>query len=206
MAAAQVSATQAKADYERFKDLQAQGFISAAELERRSSTWKAADAQLAQARAQADVQINQSGYSRLLAPAAGVVTAVDAEPGTVLATGATVLRLAHAGPRDVVFAVPEDTVDGLRALRGKPGLLTVKLWGRPEAAEGHACARWPLRPTRRPAPSWSRPTWATRASTSGQTASVSLPLPVLDGLMRLPLSALLQQNNRTVVWVLDPAR
>ncbi|MBT9488795.1 MAG: efflux RND transporter periplasmic adaptor subunit [Rubrivivax sp.] len=203
VAAAQVSATQAKADYERFKDLQAQGFISAAELERRSSTWKAADAQLAQARAQADVQINQSGYSRLLAPAAGVVTAVDAEPGTVLATGASVLRLAHAGPRDVVFAVPEDNVDGLRALRGKPGLLTVKLWGRPE----------PLKATVREVAAAADPTTRTflvKADLGearvdlGQTASVSLPLPVLDGLVRLPLSALLQQNNRTVVWVLDP--
>ncbi len=203
VAAAQVSATQAKADYERFKDLQAQGFISAAELERRSSTWKAADAQLAQARAQADVQINQSGYSRLLAPAAGVVTGVDAEPGTVLATGATVLRLAHAGPRDVVFAVPEDNVDGLRTLRGKPGLLTVTLWGRAE----------PLKATVREVAAAADPTTRTflvKADLGearvdlGQTASVSLPLPVMDGLIRLPLSALLQQNNRTVVWVLDP--
>ena len=44
---------QSSADFKRFKDLREQGFISAAELERRESGLKAAQEQLAQARAQA---------------------------------------------------------------------------------------------------------------------------------------------------------
>jgi RND family efflux transporter MFP subunit len=202
--AAEVSATQAKADLDRFRELHAQGFISAAELERRGSTFRSADAQLAQARAQADVQVNQSGYSRLLAPAAGVVTAVEAEPGAVLAVGASVLRLAHAGPRDVVFAVPEDTVDGIRALRGKAGALSARLWGRSELLKASvrevAAAADPV--TR---------TFLVKADLGearvdlGQTAAVTVPLPALDGVVRLPLSALLQQQQRTVVWLLDAA-
>ena len=45
-----------------------------------------------------------------MADASGVVTAVDAEPGQVLAAGSPVVRIAQDGPRDIVFSVPEDKV------------------------------------------------------------------------------------------------
>jgi membrane fusion protein, multidrug efflux system len=202
--AAEASAVQARADHQRFQALHAQGFISAAELERRSTTLRAAEAQLAQARAQGAVQGNQAGYSRLLAPAAGVVLATEAEPGTVLATGSPVLRLAHAGPRDVVFAVPEDRVDALRALRGRPQALTVRLWGRPDALPATvrevAAAADPATRTFQ-----VKADLGAAAVDLGQTASVTVPVPSVDGVLRLPLSALAEQGGRTVVWVLDPA-
>jgi multidrug efflux system membrane fusion protein len=47
------------------------------------------------------------------------VVAVDAEPGTVLAAGTPVLRLAHDGPRDAVFSVPEDRAADMRAAAGQ---------------------------------------------------------------------------------------
>ena len=50
------------------------------------------------------MQNNQAGYGALRAPTAGVVTAVEAEAGTVLTSGAPVLKLAHDGPRDAVFS------------------------------------------------------------------------------------------------------
>ncbi len=75
------------------------------------------------------MQGNQAGYSTLLADASGVVTAVDLEPGMVAAAGTPVLRLAHNGPRDVVFAVPEDKVGMIKALAGQPGRFKVRLWG-----------------------------------------------------------------------------
>jgi RND family efflux transporter MFP subunit len=117
VAAARTNRDQAGADYKRFVDLQRQGFISAAELERRDSAFKAAQAQLEQAKAQADVQVNQAGYAQLRADAAGVVTGVDAEPGQVVAAGTPVLRVAQDGPRDIVFAVPEDQVAAVRPRR-----------------------------------------------------------------------------------------
>ena len=75
------------------------------------------------------MQGNQAAYSALVGAATGVVTAVEAEPGAVLAAGAPVVRLAHDGPRDVVFAVPEDGLEGMRPLRGKAGALQVRPWG-----------------------------------------------------------------------------
>jgi RND family efflux transporter MFP subunit len=202
--AADVAAQQAKADFDRYKDLQAQGFIGSAELQRRETSWQAAQAQLAQAQAQAAVQGNQAAYSQLLAPADGVITGVDAEPGTVLATGASVLRLAHAGPRDAVFAVPEDTVASLRGLLGRPGVLQVRLWGRNETLPAT------LREVAAAADPATR-TFLVKADLGaavvelGQTANVVVPLPPSPGLTRLPLSALLQHKGQTVVWLLDPA-
>ncbi|RVT54143.1 efflux RND transporter periplasmic adaptor subunit [Rubrivivax albus] len=203
VAAAEVNATQAAADLRRFRDLQAQGFISAAELQRRETTAQAAEAQLAQARAQAAVQGNQAGYGTLLAPAAGVVTATDAEPGTVLAAGQGVLRLAHAGPRDAVFSVPEDEVDGVRRLQGRTGALRVRGWGRdtdwPATVREVAAAADPATRT-----FLVKADLGAAPADLGQTATVALPLPPRDGLIRLPLSAVRELGGRTVVWQLDP--
>lgn len=193
----------AAADYQRFKALKDQNFISGAELERRETALKAADAQLAQATAQASSQGNQTGYTRLLTDVAGVITAVDAEPGQVLAAGAPVLRLAQDGPRDVLFAVPEDKVAAMQ-----PGSrVTVRPWQMSTSLAGVvrevAASADPV--TRTFAIKVSLP--ANSALALGSTVSV-LP-QALDRsgtpVIKLPTSALLQSGASTVVWVLDAA-
>lgn len=200
--AAQTNQALAAADLKRYRDLRDQGFIGAAELDRREAALKAQQAQLDQALAQAGVQGNQADYAALVAPAAGVVTAVDAEPGTVLAAGTPVLRLAHDGPRDVVFSVPEDGAAGMRAAVGKPGALQVRAWG--------ATSTWPatVREVAAAADPMTR-TFLVKADVGaaalqlGQTATVLAPLPSRDGVVRLPLAALMQQQGATAVWLLD---
>ena len=64
------------------------------------------------------MQGNQAAYAALVADVPGVITAVEGEPGMVVAAGSWVVRLAHDGPRDVVFAVPEDKVELLRHAAG----------------------------------------------------------------------------------------
>lgn len=98
----------AEANARRFRTLRAQNFISAAEMERYEANLKAAQASLDQARAQLSSQSNQENYTQLLADADGVVTAVEAEPGQVVAAGTPVVRIAQDGARDAVFSVPED--------------------------------------------------------------------------------------------------
>jgi RND family efflux transporter MFP subunit len=202
---AQVNHDQAAADFKRFQELHQQGFISAAELERRESQLKAAHAQLDQARAQADVQRNQAAYSALTATASGVITAVDAEVGAVLGAGTPVLRLAHDGARDVVFAVPEDGVAGMRALLGKPGGVKVRPWG--AAAE--------LKATVREVAAAADPVTRTfqvkadlgsnAALQLGQTLTAVVELPRTNGITKLPLAAVMQQQGQTAVWLLDKA-
>lgn len=202
VAAARSNRDQAGADFKRFVELQQKGFISVAELERRDAVFKAAQAQLDQARAQADVQVNQAGYAQLLADAAGVITGVDAEPGMVLAAGSSVVRVALDGPRDVVFAVPEDQVNPLRAAAARPGALKLRLWGSdrvvPVALREVAASADPV--TR---------TFVVKADVGradvklGQSATVLLDLPLRQGVMKLPLSAVFEQQGQAMVWLLD---
>ena len=203
--AARVNHEQALADFKRFKELRDQGFISTAELERRETSMRAAQAQLDQAQAQAGVQVNQARYTTLVADVSGVITAIEAEPGAVLSSGATVLRLAQDGPRDVVFSVPEDQVSALRALQDRAGALQVRMWG----AEGA-----PMAATVREVAAAADPatrTFVVKADIGkaavrlGQTATVSIALPATPGVIKLPLATVFEQQGKSSVWLLDKA-
>lgn len=200
--AAQSAYELAAAEVKRYRELREQGYISGLELDRRETTLLAQKAQFDQARAQAGVQGNQVAYAALVAPASGVVTAVEAEPGAVLGAGVPVLRLAHDGPRDVVFAVPEDGLAGMRLLQGKAGALQVRPWGStatlPAAVRELAAVADPA--TR---------TFLVKADIGsaplqlGQTVTVLLDLPRREGVTKLPLAAVMQHQGRTAVWLLD---
>lgn len=202
--AAEVQRTQADAEFKRFKELRDQGFISGLELERRESALKAAQAQVEQAQAQLSLQASQTGHTVLTAMTSGVVTSVDAEPGMVLAAGMPVLRLAHDGPRDAVFSVPEDRVDAVRALLGKPGALRLRLWGAsdeamPVTVRELAAAADPM--TR---------TYLVKADVGtapvrlGQTATVLVAAPVSSSI-KLPLNTVFGQAGQSAVWLVDRA-
>jgi RND family efflux transporter MFP subunit len=202
--AAQTNYELAAAEFKRYKELRDQGFIGALDLERREAALKAQKAALDQARAQAQMQSNQAGYGVLLAPVAGVVVGVDAEVGAVLSAGATVVRLAHDGPRDAVFAVPEDQLPAMRALQGKAGALKLLPWGAtaalPATVREVAAAADPATRT-----FLVKADLGSAALQLGQTASVVIDLPRQPGVSKLPLSAVTQQQGQTAVWVLDRA-
>ena len=202
VAAAQTNFDQLAADYKRFKELRDQGFIGAAELDRREAAMKTARAQLDQAKAQAAVQGNQAAYASLVADAPGVVTAVEAEPGQVVSAGAPVVRLAHDGPRDAVFSVPEDRVGTLRQLLNQAGAVTLEPWGNGEPAKATvrevAAAADPV--TR---------TFLVKADVGsapvrlGQTANIRIESKPIAGVIRLPLTAVAEAKGQTVVWLFD---
>ncbi|MGZ5241779.1 MAG: efflux RND transporter periplasmic adaptor subunit [Caldimonas sp.] len=201
---AAVNLQQAEADFKRYRDLRNQGFISGAELERRETMLKVASAQLAQARAQSGVQANQAGYSALTADASGVITGVDAEPGMVVAAGTSVLRLAHDGPRDVVFSVPEDKVGLIQAIAARGGSVKVRLWS---STAGELAAT--VREVSAAADPATR-TFLVKADLGagdaarlGQTATVAVDAPRLAGVARVPLSALKEDHGESTVWIVD---
>lgn len=219
-AQAQVSAAQtqrdlAAADLKRFQELLAQGFVSGAEIERRQATLQSADASLRQARAQGAVQGNQASYARLLADGAGVVVAVEAEVGQVVAAGAPVVRLARDGARDVVFAVPEDRLTQLRVGQAAQ----VRLWA--GAPNGPVGAATPLDAVVREVAASADPVTRTyqvklalpegAAAPLGATAYVTLVPPPggPTAVIKLPTSALMRSDagdrSGSAVWVFDAA-
>ena len=204
--AAQAQLALSEAEFKRYKELREQGFISGLELERRETALKAARSQAEQAAAQAGVQANQSGYAVLVADVSGIVTAVDAEPGAVLAAGTPVLRLAHDGPRDAVFSVPEDRASAMRALLGKPGALKLRAWGDdrqllPATVREVAASADPMTRT-----FLVKADIGATALRLGQTATVLIDAPTVAGVIKLPLAAVFEQGGQSTVWLVDPAK
>ncbi len=203
VAAAQTNRDLAAADFKRFAALKDQNFISGAELERRETTLKAAQAQLDQAQAQLSSQGNQARYATLVADVAGVVTAVEAEPGQVVAAGAPVVRIAQDGARDVVFSVPEDKIAAIR-----PGSdVSVRVWAESRTLSGKvrevAASADPVTRTFpvkvsidvKEAPPLGATVYVSPASLSAAGTPV----------IKLPTSALRQDGRASAVWVLDKA-
>lgn len=201
LSAAATNRDLAAADFKRFQALREQNFISGAELERRETAYKAAQAQYEQAQAQLASQGNQARYTSLVADVSGVITAVEAEAGQVVSAGTPVVRIAAEGPRDVVFAVPEDKVAALR-----PGTdVAVRLWAgngelqgriREVAASADPVTRtYPVKVSLEPR---ARPPL-------GATVTV---MPQALGhagaqVIKIPTSALRQEGKGSAVWVLE---
>lgn len=193
----------AAADLKRFKELREQNFISGAELERREAALKAAQAQVDQAQAQVNGQTNQVAYTALLADAAGVVTALEAEAGQVVAAGSPVVRIARDGPRDIVFAVAEDKVGAVRV----GSTAEVRAWG--TAA--------PIKAVVREVAASADPvtrTFTIKASLpSGDAMALGTTVSVRPQafehsamqVIKLPTSAIRQEAGKAAVWLLDEA-
>jgi membrane fusion protein, multidrug efflux system len=200
LSAAQTQRDQAAADFKRFSALKDQNFISGAELERRDTALKAAQAQLEQAQAQLGNVGNQAAYTRLVASMSGVVTAVEAEAGQVVSAGAPVVRVAQDGPRDVVINVPEDRRDTVplgTEVRIKP-------WADQDALTARV----------REVAAAADPATRTYAVKLGLDAGVNLPLgstvtvvppsPVAGiKAIKLPTSAVFEAQQASHVWLLD---
>ncbi|PIC00532.1 efflux RND transporter periplasmic adaptor subunit [Caulobacter sp. X] len=105
--AARARALQTASDERRLRGLVAAGAVSAIAYDQAKAAADAAKAQLDAAEAQARVTRNAAGYAVLTADADGVVVETLAEPGQVVAAGQTVVRLAHAGPREATISLPE---------------------------------------------------------------------------------------------------
>lgn len=209
-AQAQVRAAQsqrdlAAADFKRFEALKAQNFISSAELERREAGLKAADAALSQAKAQFQAQSNQASYARLTASHAGVVTAVEAEAGQVVSAGQPVLRLAHDGPRDAVFAVSESAIMAIRM--GQPMQATVLSTGQTVQGTVREMAASADPVTRTFMVKLALASSSTSALPLGASLNVQAPqdASAWGAAIKLPTSALRQEGQGTAVWLLDEA-
>lgn len=126
--AARARARQALDDEARYRDLVAEGAISASAYEQLKAAADSAKAQLSAAEAQYDAARNAAGYALLVADADGIVVDTLAEPGQVVSAGQVVVRLAHAGPREAIVQLPET----LRPQLGAPALAT--LYGNPHAS------------------------------------------------------------------------
>jgi multidrug efflux system membrane fusion protein len=201
LGAAESNLELAKAELARYKDLREKNFVSQAVLDSKETAYRSARATRDQAAAALRTQRNQTGYGNLVADVDGVVTGIDAETGQVVAAGTPVVRLAQLGEKEVVISIPEDQVDALR----KVSDVTVRTWANPdEALPGKLRELSPVADT------------ATRTYTAkislpkapedvrlGMTAYVTLSANGGTPMLKVPLTALVQNQGASAVWVVE---
>jgi len=202
-AAAQTELAQQLADLARFESLLQQGFISQAEFDRRRNAVDLARARVDEVRSVQRSSRNQLDYAAIRADEAGIVTAVEAQRGQVVAAGQPVLRLAPSGAREVAVTVAESRLAALQAAQD----LSVSL----SAVPGRVY-KGSLREVSPVADPATR-TYAARialldadeAMRLGMTARVTARGAAQPALA-VPLTALYRQGGKTAVWVVDPTR
>jgi multidrug efflux system membrane fusion protein len=202
--AAETSRDLADAELKRYRELRRQNFVSQAVLDQRESAYKSAQANVEAARASYRSQSNQAGYASLVADIAGVVTAIDAEAGQVVAAGTPVVRVARTDEKEVIFGVPEDQVEQLRKLSE----VTVRLWADPEHPfKGTIREVSPVADpaTRTYAFKVALPAAVTQAKL-GMTAVAQFESRSKEPRIKVPLTALYHEKNATSVWVVEKER
>ncbi len=203
LVSAQSALTLAEADLLRQKALLDLGHIARAQYDK-------FDAQLRNARAQADAasaqlreRANASSYALLVSDQDGVVTAVEAEAGQVVAAGQTVVRIAKQDERELAITVPESQI----SLMDASTAVFVSPWSAPDlrvagrvreiaAAADPATRTFRVRIALPDAPQGLR---------LGMTASVAIDR-TLDARMSIPLTAKVDRGESAIVWVVDPAK
>ena len=119
-AAAQTDATLAASTLERYRQLQTEKSVSPQEMDEVAQRAGAASARLEAVRAQTEAARAQEsgahtmlGYSRLVAPFAGVVTARMADPGTLASPGVPLLQVDQAGALQLQATVDESAIGAI---------------------------------------------------------------------------------------------
>lgn len=202
VAAARASVVQTEADEQRYAKLVSNGWASRQRYEQAKAALDTAEAKLATAEADARVAENEATYSVLVADAGGTVVETVGEPGQVVSAGQTVVRIAKAGPREAVVALPEtirpaiDSVAEASVYGASDGRrYTARLRQLSDAADAQTRtyeARYVLDGEAAAAP-------------LGATVTIRLASPTGEPEVQVPLGAVLDDGRKTGVWILDSA-
>src|SRR5215468_5718295 len=135
---------QAAAAETRAKDLRAKGWTTDAQLDSAKAAADEARARLNHAERSVELTKNSLSYATLAADTRGVVTATLIEPGQVVASGQSAIRVARLGEKEALVAIPETLLG-----RAKTGAATVTLWS--EANKKYAAKLREVAPSADPA-------------------------------------------------------
>ena len=201
LAAAQGQLTYARGDFDRQRQLLANGHTPRARFDQSQNALQSAQSQVDNAEAQLRIARDRVSWTTLEADAPGTVTARGAEPGEVVQAGQMIVRLARQGGRDAVFDVPA------QLLRSAPGEseITVRLTDDPSVtATGRvreiAPQADPVTRTFEVKVGLSDPPQAMRL---GATVTGSVKLES-EPVISIPASALTEVNRQPAVWIVDP--
>jgi len=200
IAVARADAAIAQSDLDRAKALVARGFISKADLDRKTATRDAASARVAVAQAQFSQSRARLGRLDIRSPAEGLVLTRAVEPGQVVSSAnGALFRVAKGGELEIRAQLAEQDLARLKL--GDTALVTPigsrksftgKVWQispviDPQTRQGTARIQLSYDPALRP---------GGFASTQINSGSVDAP--------RLPESAVLHDEKSSYVYIVSP--
>ena len=201
LAAAQGQLTYARGDFDRQRQLLANGHTPRARFDQSQNALQSAQSQVDDAAARLRIARDRVSWTTIEADAPGTVTARGAEPGEVVQAGQMIVRLARQGGRDAVFDVPA------QLLRSAPNdsEITVRLTDDPSVmATGRvreiAPQADPVTRTFEVKVGLSDPPEAMRL---GATVAGSVKLES-EPVISIPATALTEVNRQPAVWIVDP--
>jgi RND family efflux transporter MFP subunit len=191
---------QAAAAEQRATELRAKGWATDAQLDTAKAAADEARARLNRAERSVELTRNSLSYATLVADGRGVVTATLVDPGQVVASGQTAIRVARFAEKEAVVAIPETLVG-----RAKDGVASVSLWSEP--GRKYAARLREIAPSADPATrtylaKFSLPD-AGEEVALGMTATLTLADPQTERVARLPLSSLYSQGGDPSLYVVD---
>jgi RND family efflux transporter MFP subunit len=197
---AKAALTQAEAEERRLTTLSKQGWTANADFDKAHAA--ADQARAAAMRADRAVALAQNAidYATLRADADGVISAVSAEAGQVVAVGAPVVRLAHSDEREAAVSVPETLVDRARAEPARvefwalPGVSVAAKLRELSPTSDAATRTYPARFTLVDPPPGVRLGMSVTVSLQADAAKVA----------RLPIAALFDLGQGPSVFMVDP--
>jgi len=203
LVSAEADYARARADHERYLNLRGSTAFVPQTLDQRQSLAATAAARVDQARSQLTSAENNLAYTVLRADAPGVVTAVQAEVGQVMAQGQGVVRVARTDELEILVGVPEHRLKVVR----EASSAGFELWSDP--GRRYAAKLRELSPSADPVTR----TYAARFSVVerpefiglGMTATLAFQRPDNAPVAVVPLSAIFQRGTQPAVWVVDKA-
>ena len=201
LTAAQGQLNYARGDFERQRQLLANGHTPRARFDQADKALQNAQSQVDNAEAQLAIARDRVNWTTLNADAPGTVTAVGAEPGEVVQAGQMVVRLARQAGRDAVFDVPA------QLLRWAPSdsEITVRLTDDPGVV-----ATGRVREVAEQADPATR-TFEVKVGLSDPPTAMRLGATVIgsvklasEPIIAIPATALTELNRQPAVWIVDP--
>ena len=184
----------------RANELRGKGWTTDAQMDQAKASADEARARLNRADRSVELTKNSLSYATLVADTRGVVTATLVEPGQVVASGQTAIRVARFAEKEAVVAIPETLVK-----RAKEGTATVTLWSETDktyAAKLREIAPTADAATRTYLAKFSLPDAGDNVSL-GMTATLTLADRATERVARLPLSALFNEGGSPSLYVVD---
>lgn len=201
-AAAQAQLANAKANDERLEKLAAIGSIAKADYETAHEAALRAKANAERSKSALDKAQEQLSYARLSADFDAVVTGVSADVGQTVSAGQTVVSVARPDQGEAVVDIPDSLIGGFRVGdRFDVALQTL-------ASVTAAGALREIAPQSDSATRTRRVRIALESAPPAFRLGVTIsarPQTQAETGIRLPLSALLESDGATQVWVVDPA-